>query len=172
MNRNADLPGSTGPGPTAPMSREAVPAWAAERLREIRLHLDVSGPATGATAARARRAFATWLAVDLAAGDLFDDLVLVVYEALANAVDHAYRYSITGPVRLLARRTRRAVHVTVADHGTWRVAATGVRTAEPGEVNVRGRGLALIRRLVPDVHIDRSATGTVVHLRAAVPAPS
>jgi serine/threonine-protein kinase RsbW len=149
-----------------------VPAWAAERLQEIRLHLDVSGPATGATAARARRAFATWLAVDLAAGDLVDDLVLVVYEAVANAVDHAYRHTVVGPVRLLARRTRRAVHLTVTDHGTWREAATGGRTAGPGDVNVRGRGLALIRRFVPHVYIELSTTGTTVHLRAPVPSPS
>jgi anti-sigma regulatory factor (Ser/Thr protein kinase) len=162
MTRNAEVP----------RGKDAVPAWVAERLQEVRSHLDISGPATGATAARARRAFATWLAVDLAAGDRFDDLVLVVYEAVANAVDHAYRSTIVGPVRLLARRTRRAVHVTVVDHGTWREAPMGGRTAGPGGVNVRGRGLALIRRLVPDVHIEHSTSGTTVHLRAPVPSPS
>ena len=146
--------------------RNAVPSWAVERVREIRDRLDVSGPATGATAASVRRAFATWLAVDLAAGDLVDDLVLVVYEALANAADHAYRHTIAGPVRLLARRTRRAVHVTVADRGTWRAAAD----AEPGAVAVRGRGLALIRLLMPDVHVECTPGGTTVHMRAAVPA--
>lgn len=172
MNRSADLSGSTGPRPTAPTAKDTVPAWAAERLQEVRSHLDVTGQATGATAARARRAFATWLAVDLAAGDLFDDLVLVAYEALANAVDHAYRRTIVGPVRLLARRTRRAVHVTVADHGTWRETAATNGTSGPGTVPARGRGLPLIRRLVSDVYIERSAAGTAVHLRAAVPSPS
>jgi anti-sigma regulatory factor (Ser/Thr protein kinase) len=111
MTRHADLP------------KNAVPAWAAERLQEIRLQLDVSGP---------------------------------------------YRRTVAGPVRLLARRTRRAVHVTVADRGIWRQPGT----VELGEVTVRGRGLPLIRRLVPDVHIELAATGTTVHLRAAVPSPT
>jgi anti-sigma regulatory factor (Ser/Thr protein kinase) len=162
MSRSAEVPDG----------KDAVPAWVAERLQDVRAHLDVRGPATGATAARARRAFATWLAVDLAAGDLVDDLVLAVYEAVANAVDHAYRRTVVGPVRLLARRTHRAVHVTVADHGTWCEAAIGGRTAGPGDVSVRGRGLAMIRRLVPNVYVELSTTGTTVHLRAPAPSPS
>lgn len=152
--------------------KSAAPAWVAERLEEVRSLLDVSGPATGQTAARARRAFATWLAVDLAAGDLFDDLVLAVYEALANAADHAYRRTVAGPVRLLARRTRRAVHITVADHGTWPEDAGTGSTVGSGDVTVRGRGLPLIRLLVPDVHIERGPTGTTVHLRCAVSSPT
>ncbi len=165
MRRDADRPAGAVRAP----SKNAAPAWVAERLEEVRSQLDVTGPATGQTAARARRAFATWLAVDLAAGDLFDDLVLAVYEALANAADHAYRRTVAGPVRLLARRTRRAVHIIVADHGTWRVDAAAGSTAGPGDVTVRGRGVPLIRLLVPDVHIERGATGTTVHMRYVVP---
>lgn len=138
-------------------------AWAGDRPAQSRAPLHVTGPATGPTAARARREFAAWLAVDLAAGDLFDDLVLVVYEALANAADHAYLGADTGPVVLLAQRSSNTVHITVSDRGTWR--------APQAAPALRGRGLALIRLLVPDVHIDRAAEGTTVHLRAALPAP-
>jgi hypothetical protein len=41
--------------------------------------------------------------MDLTAGDMFDDLVLAVYEAIANTVDHAYaQLPEPGPVRLIA----------------------------------------------------------------------
>jgi serine/threonine-protein kinase RsbW len=143
-----------------------VPAWVSERLVDVRAPLEVTGPATGSTATRERREFSAWLAVDLAAGDLFDDLVLAVYEAVANTVDHAYRHAPEpGPVLLIARRLDRAIHVTVADHGKWREAAN---TATP----FRGRGLPLIRVLVPDVYLDLGGAGTTMHLRAHVPPPT
>lgn len=125
--------------------------------------------ATGYAASWARLELTAWLAVDLPDGELFDDLVLVAYEVLANTVDHAYSHSPdgAGPVRLLARRSQDAIHITVADHGVWRVGAG------PSALDgFRGRGLSLVRLLMPDVHVETTATGTVVHLRSPAPPPA
>lgn len=121
--------------------------------------------ATGYTATWGRREFADWLAVDLAAGELFDDLVLIAYETLANTADHAYTHTAggTGPVRLLARRSHDTIQITVSDHGIWH------QTPDNG---FRGHGLALIRLLIHDVHIELRSTGTIVHLRTPLPPPT
>ncbi len=66
------------------------PSWAIEDVTAVRPSLMIDETATAQNIARVRREFARWLAVDLAAGDLLDDLVLAVYEALANVADHAY----------------------------------------------------------------------------------
>jgi anti-sigma regulatory factor (Ser/Thr protein kinase) len=108
------------------------------------------------------------LEIDVPAGELFDDLVLAVYETLANAADHAYLDTDTGPVQLLARRSRTALHVTVTDRGTWRTPASPT-TAAP---TIRGRGLPLIHVLVHDVHVELGPRGTTVHLRTPLPPPA
>ena len=80
--------------------------WTAEEFAVVRSSLTIDYAATAKNIAAMRRVFAAWLAVDVRAGDLLNDLVLVVYEALANAVDHAYvdRPGDIGAVRLTARR--------------------------------------------------------------------
>jgi serine/threonine-protein kinase RsbW len=107
--------------------------------------------------------------VDLTPGDPFDDLVLAVYEAVANTVDHAYRHAPEpGAVRIVARRFNDAIHVTITDHGDWRDNHDTAHTSRP----FRGRGLPLIRALIPHVHLERGPAGTAVHLRAPLPPPS
>lgn len=153
-------------------SSSGVPCWIADRAPDIRAPLIVNGQADGPTASRARHEFEAWLAIDIPHGEVFDDLVLAVYETLANAADHAYLDSATGPgsVALLARRSRTALHVTVVDHGTWRPrAAPRHPAAAPA---VRGRGLPLIRLLIRDVYIDTGSAGTTVHLRTPLPPPA
>ena len=150
-----------------PDGNAAAPAWMSGPIVDVRASLDITAPATGSTATQGRREFSAWLAVDLTTGDLFDDLVLAVYEAIANTVDHAYAHvSEPGPVRLLARRVDHAIHVTITDHGCWR-GDDHVDSTRP----FRGRGLTLIRSLVPDVHLERGPAGTTVHLRAPLPPP-
>jgi serine/threonine-protein kinase RsbW len=121
--------------------------------------------ATAQNIARVRREFATWLAVDLAPGDLLDDLILAVYEALANVADHAYTDtpSGVGALQLTAHRAHESVRITLSDRGRWRP-----RTDAP----FRNRGLPLIRQLIAQVHIATTASGTVMHLRTTLPAPA
>lgn len=154
------------PQPAPPST--GVPDWTADQAPDIRAPLTITAPADGSTASWARHEFNAWLAIDVPAGELFDDLVLAVYETLANAADHAYLDTDTGPMQLLARRSRTALHVTVTDRGTWRTPASPT-TAAP---TVRGRGLPLIRVLVHDVHLELGPRGTTVHLRTPLPPPA
>lgn len=120
--------------------------------------------ATHRNASAARRRFHDWLAVDVSS-DLLGDLVLAVYEAIANAVEHSYagQPDGPGPLRLHARRGSGQVLITVSDEGSWR-APTGER--------FRGRGLQLMRLLTHDLHVVAGHGGTVVCLWAeGSPAP-
>jgi serine/threonine-protein kinase RsbW len=141
-----------------------APPWILERLTAVRTPLSLDCAATPVNIASVRRSFAAWLAADVAAGDLMDDLVLGVYEALANVVDHAYTGTPTGigAVQLTAHRARTALRVTVADHGRWRTT---------GDAPHRSRGLAMIRLLVPKSHIETGLAGTVMHLHSDLPPP-
>ncbi len=155
------------PQPPAPTT--GVPGWAADEALDVRGPLTIPAPADETTATWARHEFDAWLAIDVPPGELFDDMVLAVYESLANAADHAYLDTTRpGPVQLLARRSRTALHITVTDRGTWRPPVVPA-TAPPA---VRGRGLPLIRLLIPDVHIELGSRGTTVRLRTPLPRPA
>jgi serine/threonine-protein kinase RsbW len=86
-----------------------------------------------------------------------DDLELASYEALANAAEHAYP---AGRPRVDLKAVATfggGVLVTVRDHGHWRPPPT-----DPG---FRGRGLGMIRALAHRSEIERTETGTVVHMQ-------
>jgi serine/threonine-protein kinase RsbW len=140
-------------------------SWVIEDVAAVRPSLMVDETATAQNIARVRREFATWLAVDLAAGDLLDDLILAVYEALANVSDHAYTDTPAGvgALQLTAHRAHESLRITISDRGRWRPT-----TNAP----FRNRGLPLIRQLIAQVHIETTASGTVVHLRTPLPAPA
>jgi anti-sigma regulatory factor (Ser/Thr protein kinase) len=102
--------------------------------------------------------FKQWLQAVGACAAVVDDLVLAVYEALANAVEHAYLPDHPHPVvRLQAQLDHDQVLVTISDHGCWRT------PRDPGH---RGRGLAVMRYLATEVQLYPTAQGTVVRLRA------
>lgn len=93
---------------------------------------------------------------------MVDDLVLAVYEALANAVEHAYHPDHPDPVmRLQAQLDHDQLLITITDYGCWRT---------PRAPGYRGRGLALMRSLTTGVRVCPSLQGTTVHLRAGFPA--
>lgn len=93
---------------------------------------------------------------------MVEDLVLAVYEAIANAAEHAYAGHLSGPglMWLQAHRAIDHVLIIVSDRGRW-------RTPHPG--GVRGRGIPLMRVLIPDVDTRCDDRGTVVRLRVHVP---
>ena len=105
----------------------------------------------------ARRALAGWLApfgIDPEDAMLLE---LVVGEAAANALEHAYGAG-RGPVELEARLDPGGVCVlTVRDRGRWRPAP-----ADPAQ---RGRGLQLIRALSDQLEVRRGEQGTVLVAR-------
>lgn len=84
------------------------------------------------------------------------DLVLASYEALANAVEHAYPPG-GGPVDLLAARTVDGrVLVAIRDHGRWR--------PPPPDPGTRGRGLPMIRALAHRAEVQPGPQGTCVQM--------
>lgn len=112
--------------------------------------------AVPAQATALRRSFASWLGEWGVPAGFADDAQLAVYEALANAADHAYPEGVDGTMALTATVERDAFVVSVSDWGRW---------IEPPTVTRRGRGLHLMRGLAHEVTIATSATGTTVTLR-------
>ncbi len=91
--------------------------------------------------------------------DLECDIVLASYEALANAVEHAYQ-SGTSPRPWTPRQPTAATIVTSGCGSP--IAATGA--TPPDEKGSHGHGLALIRKLTTDTVVTSSSVGTHVVL--------
>lgn len=120
-------------------------------------------PARAEELRRMRRAVERWAAATGLDADQADDLQFALGEAVANAIEHAYRERPRGEVAVgLTRRSDGAVQVQVADSGSWRPAPT-----DPG---FRGRGLEVIRAIGTDVDVAAGADGTRVGFNVA-PAP-
>ncbi|MGB8229894.1 MAG: ATP-binding protein [Pseudonocardiaceae bacterium] len=103
--------------------------------------------------------FQQWLGTLGVSTTAVEDLALAVYEALANAAEHAYHPGHPNPImRLQAQLDHDQLLITITDHGCWRT---------PHEAGYRGRGLAMMRSFA-EVHLRSTAQGTTVHLRAAV----
>jgi serine/threonine-protein kinase RsbW len=123
--------------------------------------LNLATEATSHNARLVRVRFQRWLRELGARPAVVDDVTLAVYEALANAVEHAYHPHHPNPVmHLQARIDDTHLLITVTDHGCWRA---------PGEPGYRGRGLAMMRSLTTEVQLCPSPHGTTVALRVALP---
>lgn len=88
------------------------------------------------------------------------DINLVVHEALANSVEHAYdgRVDSSGLICITARYVEktRSLDVSIRDCGTW------LHRAEP--ISGRGRGLPIIHRLCDQPTFTSTPAGTTVDL--------
>ena len=128
------------------------------------LHLD--GDSTGdfqrsveATAEAAytlRELFTLWVTATVDADtERRGDIVLAVYEAVANATEHAYKDTAApGTVTVRSRhRPNGVLEITVTDTGTW--------DPSPSE-RFRGRGLALITVLSDTNALTTGPDGTTV----------
>ena len=117
--------------------------------------LELVLPAVPASVSHARRAVASVL--DRLDVDLWV-VQIVVSEAVANAVVHAYPDRAPGQVRLEAWLDGELLTIVVADDGVGMSSARG----SPG----LGEGLAVIRRLAGEVEVhSRGGTRLVVRLR-------
>jgi serine/threonine-protein kinase RsbW len=122
--------------------------------------LELAAEANPPNARQLRVRFQQWLQTLGTPASLVDDLILAVYEALANVVEHAYHPGHPHPVmHLHARLDHDHLLITITDHGRWRA---------PSEPGYRGRGLAMMRSLTTEVHLHPTAHGTTVQLRAAL----
>jgi anti-sigma regulatory factor (Ser/Thr protein kinase) len=128
----------------------------AERFERIGL------VANARSAARTRIEFALWLRqfFDLDATRA-GDLVLAIYEALANSAEFAYLgadHAGTMDVHARYDATEFKITVTVSDRGTWRSSGSRPRTLS------RGRGIPLMRALSDHSSIDATDHGTNVRM--------
>ncbi|HZV76348.1 MAG TPA: SpoIIE family protein phosphatase [Candidatus Babeliales bacterium] len=113
---------------------------------EIRL------PAAPASAAIARRLALRYARVAKLTPERTFDLIIAVGEAVANAVEHAYRGTTGDFVFRLSARDGR-IFGEVQDLGTW-------REGEPP--TDRGRGLAILRATTQRLELNRTPSGTTV----------
>lgn len=108
-------------------------------------------------AASLRSEFARWLDDDLGLDvEFVADATLAVYEALSNAVEHAYRAAAQSNLMDLHAEYDPATTdllVTVTDYGVWRAQRAMGRGAG-------GRGLDLMRALTDRVAVETSNAGT------------
>jgi serine/threonine-protein kinase RsbW len=87
-----------------------------------------------------------------------DTIVLACSEAVANAIEHAYDDDAAHQVEVMATVRDDQLLIRVSDAGRWRTERAD---------GIRGRGLAIIRRVMDQVTIDRSA-GTVVTMHRRI----
>jgi anti-sigma regulatory factor (Ser/Thr protein kinase) len=105
---------------------------------------------------KVRRQLVAWAHRAGLSEDTADAFILSGYEALANAVEHAYREEGHGPVEVYAMRLDRFVALTVTDHGRWR--------PPKEDRGTRGHGLALIRKLGSHTSVRGTPQGTTVRV--------
>lgn len=108
----------------------------------------------------ARNSVSEWLAGFVSSEMLRSDILLAVYEAMANAVAHAYPDAPgVFDVHLGVAAGGRTIAATVVDYGRWD-STTGVSP-------FHGRGLPLMRALAVKSDITTDAGGTRVRLQWA-----
>lgn len=115
------------------------------------------------SAARTRAEFGVWLGRYFSLDDdRFNDLLLAVNEAIANAAEFAYVDAAergTVDVRAAYDDGSDTLAVIVDDRGRWRQ-----KKPLQYQQQMRGRGIPLMEALADDVAIDRTAQGTRVTL--------
>lgn len=128
-------------------------------------------PALPVSLSAARRRLARWLDALEWPDDDADDVLLAVNEALANVVDHAYPPYTAGTASVHAwaatdlTTMRRHLVITVIDRGRW----AAYHPESPAPI-LRGRGLAMMRACMHELHLQPSAAGTtVIMVSVAVP---
>lgn len=107
-----------------------------------------------------RRAAARWLADAPVGPGTRDDILLVLTELVANAVAVA-----EGPVAVALAVGSDGIRLSVANQPTDEALPAPDTWQDPGPEGDRGRGLAIVRRLCPQVTVSAAARGTEVVCR-------
>lgn len=123
------------------------------------MHLKFDGESAIAERASALRvALGEWLTGLEVSPERVYDVVLATYEALANAVEHAYSAtSRPGTLDLHAQCVPATgwIEVTICDRGEWAV--------HPPD-STRGRGVPLMHALADSTAVTSDHDGTVVRM--------
>lgn len=123
--------------------------------------LELEFPADAGQLAQARTTLRNWLSRAGVNPQQAMDVLIAAGEAIANGIEHGYRHSSRGTIRLTATALPDQVQLAVSDSGSWQAAP-----AEAG--SNRGRGIALMRELMDDLVITRNTAGTAVHLSVRI----
>jgi anti-sigma regulatory factor (Ser/Thr protein kinase) len=133
--------------------------------KDNRSELVCTTVADASGAARIRIEFASWLQQHFPLDDERRcDVILAVYEALANAAEFGYLEAPgQGTIECTASYDDDIdiLDVEVSDRGRWR---PSMRASASVHDALRGRGIPLMRVLADDVRIDTSERGTQVSL--------
>ncbi|RRO14181.1 ATP-binding protein [Saccharopolyspora rhizosphaerae] len=117
-------------------------------------------PASVSSLPRLRNEVNEWARAAGLGDDIAEPLALAAYEAMANAIEHAYADG-DGVLDVDAVRDESGIEVTVTDHGTWRPP----QNSDP----MRKRGLPLIERLADEAVVTSGQHGTRVQMRWTLP---
>ncbi len=116
--------------------------------------LDIVVPATVGSARTVRRSLRRLCLANALNEDQTFRVLVAAGEAVSNAIEHAY-LDEPGTIHVLGTRKDGCLHIEVADEGRWRA----------GQRNEGGRGLQLMQRLMDNVVIERTETGTAIRQR-------
>jgi serine/threonine-protein kinase RsbW len=142
------------------MTEAAAAIGGAERSEFVRRRWPAYPRHLAALRAEVRR----WLAPLALPGDAKNDLLLAVNEAASNCIEHAYTpATVDGTVELTFWTEPQGVCVEIVDHGRWQTPCS--------QPTGRGRGIALIQKLIPVVLIHHDSRGTRVLLSHPLPGP-
>jgi anti-sigma regulatory factor (Ser/Thr protein kinase)/DNA-binding CsgD family transcriptional regulator len=135
--------------PAVALSRERI-----EFVRQL-------WPAQPRQLAQIRVEVRRWLASIGLTGETQEDVLLAVNEAASNSVDHAYPAATADDtVELIFWTEPDAVCIEIIDQGAWHT---------PAAKSERGRGIAMMGRLMDSVLIHHGLTGTRVLLQCRLP---
>jgi len=112
-------------------------------------------PAEAFRLADLRRELRGWLDGTGASADEVDAVLVAVGEACANAIEHGCDFAPQCRVELEATLVASTLAVTVRDDGRW---------IPPRDTPGRGRGRALMERLMNETRIEPGSDGTVVRM--------
>ena len=96
------------------------------------------------------------------AGDVADEVLLALDEAVGNAIRHGSRGG--RPVLVTLEVDQGWVHMTVRDHGPT-AELPCLPAGPPPTLADGGRGLWLISQLVDEVRLERAGRGVLLSLR-------
>ena len=108
-----------------------------------------------------RHDLTAWLDGIHVVGGVSDEIVLATHEAAANAIEHAEKGS---DVTVRGVRDDDKIIIVVMNSGTW-------KKPRPAS-ELRGRGLALMKRLMSELEIQVKSERTVVRMRKDLPGPA
>lgn len=94
--------------------------------------------------------------------DTAQGILVAAGEACANAIEHGYRDTPPGAIRLRLEATAGELFLSVTDTGRW-------RPPRPEADPMRGRGIKLMRAIMRKVTFLPSPHGTTVDMHMRIP---